>query len=177
VAIQFHCEHCGKLVKAPDNAGGRAGRCPHCSGEVFIPTAQQDDADEIGLAPLDPEEERQRRQAAAEDAAYQRRLLEDKEPPPEEGVKPRKPAAPRPAESAPAKSAKHLNRLVVEYIESMSSSKLDRAAKLASELSKHRASVLSILDAMETEDLGVYGLPPLPRPILQGFLGELRKSL
>jgi len=37
MTIKFHCEHCRRLVQAPDSAGGRRGTCPHCQGSNFIP--------------------------------------------------------------------------------------------------------------------------------------------
>jgi hypothetical protein len=133
------------------------------------------------LAPLDEEDERRRRQAAAEDAAYQRKLLEDRDAPGEKPARRRemssssqrsaeKPAAERP-------SSKQMTRFVVQYLEALSGGQLPRAEELVAEMIKNKSQVLPILDAMETEDLAAYGLPALPRPVLMGFLKQLRMRL
>jgi len=175
VAIEFHCEHCNSLIKAPEESAGRTGRCPHCGAETYIPRPV-DDTDELSLAPLDEEDERRRRQAAAEDAAYQRKLLEDRVLPGEKPVRRRDaPAAPEQAPEKP--SSKQITRQLVQYLEAMSSGQLPRAGELVREMAKNKSQVLPILDAMETEDLTGYGLPALPRPVLMGFLKQLRTQL
>ncbi len=37
MAIEFHCNFCDKLVKAPDDAGGKKGKCPSCQSVLYIP--------------------------------------------------------------------------------------------------------------------------------------------
>ncbi len=37
--IRFPCTRCGKTVTTPASAGGKKGKCPHCSAVVTIPTA------------------------------------------------------------------------------------------------------------------------------------------
>jgi hypothetical protein len=177
VAIEFHCEHCSSLIRASEDSAGRTGKCPHCGSETYIPRPVEE-ADELPLAPLDEEDERRRRQAAAEDAAYQRKLLEDRATPGEKpgGAKRREtPAAPEQKSERP--SSKQLTRYMVQYLEAMSAGQLPRAAELVREMTKYRSQVLSVLEAMETEDLAGYGLPPLPRPVLIGFLKQLRTQL
>ena len=57
MSIQLHCPRCGKLIKAPDNAGGKHGKCPYCKESVYVPMPA-DEVEEIGLAPVDEEAER-----------------------------------------------------------------------------------------------------------------------
>ena len=45
------------------------------------------------------------------------------------------------------------------------------------ELRPHRAAVISLLDDLAGEDLAAYGMPTLPRPVLFGFLKQLRTLL
>ena len=177
MAIDFHCEHCGKLVKAPEAGGGRSGKCPHCQGVNYIPTADAD-AGELPLAPLDTGYERHRRQAAAEDAALQRRLLADRASPRETGGMKgvRRPDL-SPTSSPPTMSRKQLTSSIVSFITAMSKGDLDKADKLVGQMSGNRAQAAGILDAMMTEDLTGYGLLPLPRPVLVGFLKQLRMKL
>jgi hypothetical protein len=180
VAIEFHCEHCNSLIRASEESAGRTGRCPHCKAETYIPRPVDDD-EELPLAPLDEEDERRRRQAAAEDAAYQRKLLEDRvapgEKPPRrrEGPSSAQRSAEKPVPEKP--SSKQMTRCVVQYLEALSAGQLPRAEELVVEMIKNKSQVLLILDAMETEDLAAYGLPALPRPVLVGFLKQLRMRL
>ena len=37
--IEFFCPGCGKLMRTPDDTGGRKGRCPSCQTKVLIPAA------------------------------------------------------------------------------------------------------------------------------------------
>lgn len=36
--IEFHCRHCGKALRAPDEGAGRRCRCPDCSTETTVPS-------------------------------------------------------------------------------------------------------------------------------------------
>lgn len=56
MSIELHCPQCEKLIRAPDEAGGRRGKCPYCKNSVYIPTAS-DESETIGLAPLDTVDE------------------------------------------------------------------------------------------------------------------------
>jgi len=182
VSIEFHCEHCNHVIKAPAEIAGQTGRCPHCKGATYIPRPPDDDENgELTLAPLDEGEERRAQEAAKEAAALQRRLLKEQSTPGE--TKPMRrdadpPAAPKPkSKPQPKSSSKQINGMIVSYIEAMSTSQLDRAEELVQVLVRHAPAVSRLLDAMETDDLSAYGLPPLPRPILSGFIKQLRMRL
>lgn len=187
MAIEFHCEHCEKLVRAPDSEGGQMGKCPFCKGRTYIPAPVPDG--EIPLVPLDDVEEKRRVRAAAEDAAIQRRLLKENARDRDYGAKPgfkRPDGAPTTSSASPpptppsgggGHSRKQLAGLVVSYIEAMSQGNLDKAEKLTAQLAEDRRTSAGIVDDMMTEDLSAYGLPPLPRPVLLGFLRQLRGKL
>jgi len=69
MSIDLHCPQCQKLIRAPDNAGGRRGKCPYCGGSVYIPTPHEE-TEEIGLAPIDDTEEQQARQLRRESTQF-----------------------------------------------------------------------------------------------------------
>lgn len=175
MAIEFHCEHCNHLVRAPDDAGGRTGKCPHCQNATYIPRPAAVDDGELDLAPLDPRDEERNRRAAREAAAIQHRLLHERTAPgePAKGAARGKP----PTAPAPAANPKQLTSFIVNYIESMSSGQLGRAEELVRQLATQKSQVFSILDEMAQEDLSAYGLPSLPKPVLMGFLKQLRTKL
>lgn len=181
--IEFHCEHCNKVIKARDEEGGQQGKCPHCKGVNYIPLAEADSG-EIPLAPLDMDEERRIRRAAAEDFALQRKLREERAAPGEPGRRrPRSidvsptPSAPRPS-NVGSISDKQVNSLVVQYIEAMAGGNLEKAESIASQLQPHKDMVQATLNEITSSgSANAYGLPTLPKPVLLGFVRQLQSRL
>jgi hypothetical protein len=176
--IEFHCEHCAKIVKAPPDAGGRRGKCPHCGGLTYIPLPVEDTG-ELELAPFDEAEEARQKNAIMEAAALQQRLLRERSipgEPPGKGARGQT-SSPSVPSSSSAPSGKALSAMIVSFVESMSTGKLDRAEELVQELSRHREKAKVLLDEMSGEDLAAYGMPALPKPVLLGFLKQLRAKL
>jgi predicted RNA-binding Zn-ribbon protein involved in translation (DUF1610 family) len=50
--ISFQCPHCGKKLKAPDNAVGKTSTCPGCGNKVTCPEPVYD-ADVVEMTPLE----------------------------------------------------------------------------------------------------------------------------
>lgn len=181
MTMEFHCDHCGKAIQAPETAAGQNGKCPHCQAVNYIPLPEAEGG-ELPLVPLDDGDERRRRQASAEDIAIRKRLLADRASAVDAGGRPRfrRPDVGGGASSSSAKaglSQKKLASLVVSFVEAMSGGKLDAANKLAAQMAGYRTEVSRLLDEWMGEDLSGYGMPALPRPVLVGFLKELRGRL
>jgi phage FluMu protein Com len=176
MAIELHCSHCNHLIKAPDEAAGRMGKCPHCAGANYIPKTGDD---ELDLVPLDNEDEKRRSKATMEDAAYQRSLLHEKVMPGEPGAKGavRRPGAPGAAPVPAGSNTKEIVSLIVRYVDAMSAGKLPQADEIAGQLGRNKTATLKTLDEMAREDLSGYGLPALPKPVLNGFLKQLHSKL
>lgn len=182
MSIEFHCEHCSMLIRAANEAGGKTGKCPHCGGKTYVPLPPEE-LDEIPLAPFDAEAEKRRRQAANEDASLQYKLLRERSAPGELGKpgavraqqKPTPSAAPPPQHEEV--SSRKLTSTIVSFVEAMSQGKLDEAEAVAAKLSKYSAQTIQVLDDMMSTDLGAYGFGALPRPVLLGFLKQLRSRL
>ncbi len=176
--IEFRCEHCNKEIRAPENTAGRTGKCPHCKGLNYVPLPE-DEVGELPLAPLDRDEEVRRGRAAAEDMALQWKLLHERSAP--DDPRSRNPArsatASRPASAFAGSSRRSLTAQIVSYVENLSQGKLAEADQLSRELGSHKTEVGKILDEMMSEDLNGYGLPTLPRPVLVGFLKQLRVKI
>lgn len=178
--IEFHCEHCNKVIHASDAEAGQMGKCPFCKGRTYIPRDEGGEG-EIPLAPLDDVEERRRERSAAEDAAIQMKLLRDKARDRDPSGKPAFKRVDVPSSSSSSvtssgsgASRKQITGAIVSYIEAMSTGNLEKAEKLTSQLSEDRRTTAGVIDEMMSEDLSAYGLPALPRPVLVGFLKQLR---
>lgn len=173
--VEFHCEHCGKLIRAPENAGGQTGKCPHCKGMNYIPLPPEE-VGEIPLAPLDEAEERRRRQSAVEDSELMRNVLHERDTPgePTRRRQFRRPDAPAQTPAVAPLSPKQLTSAIVSFIEAMSLGQLEKADEMARRLSGHGQQVNKILDNLQSENMAGYGLPSLPRPVLLGFVKQLR---
>ena len=177
MTIQLHCEHCGKLIQAPESVGGRSGKCPHCQGMNYIPLPAEGESGELPLAPLDEEFESHRRQAAEEDLAVQRRLWNEQDSSRKTDRRNSvRQADPEPA-PPPRHSGKQLTAMVVSFIEAMSKGDLEKAEQLTTQLASQRAEVFQVLDELVSDNLNTYGLPTLPRPVLVGFMKQLRSKL
>ena len=50
MSIELHCPQCQKLIKAPDGAGGKRGKCPFCQAAMYIP----EPSDELDVIPIKP---------------------------------------------------------------------------------------------------------------------------
>ena len=77
MAITFHCEHCGKKIEAPDNAGGKWGKCPACHNKVYVPSS--DAGEELKLAPIDATDLAEQSRLMAETRRIEQEILSEEE--------------------------------------------------------------------------------------------------
>ena len=123
--ITFQCEHCRKQVKAPDGAGGKRGKCPHCGQSNYIPMPAAGD-NGISLAEIDTEEERRRREEEEALLRQERELIAETAPP--QGA---------PLEQREDLTSEDLHHFVVNYCLDIAAGKLDRAETHIEQLMKH----------------------------------------
>jgi len=163
--ITFRCEHCGKEVKAPDGAGGKRGKCPHCGQSNYIP-APVTDEDLIPLAQIDPEEEKRRREQELALLAQERELIAESAPP--QAV---------PLDQREDLTSDDLHHFVVNYCLDMASGKLERAETYVGQLKKHgklgQTAVEDFIEGRASED----ALNDLPKPVLDGYLKQLHEKV
>ncbi len=69
MSIELHCPQCQKLIRAPNEAGGKRGKCPYCKNSLYIPLPA-DEVEEVALAPLDTEDEHEAEQLRRESARF-----------------------------------------------------------------------------------------------------------
>jgi len=171
--IELHCPDCEKLIRAPDNAGGRHGKCPFCQAKVYIPLPPSVE-DEIAIAPLDDsdrEAERLRKEAIRYAASV------DKEADTGDrggDAPPRGGSRPGPA-SAPGEVI-DLGDNVQAFVLAMKASKLDEAEKIAGRLKRAGGRAKDYVEGLILDPTP----PPIegvPRPLVMGFLKALLERL
>lgn len=173
MSIELHCTKCAKLIRAPDNAGGKRGKCPYCKESIYIPLLP-DEAEEIGIAPIDDGDERRAKELRRESIGYVAAVGHVKDAPPEG-------AAARGSRSDAARSATpgevvDLGKEVEAFLSAMRDSKLTEADQAVARLKQAGSRAKdhvegSLLDEMPPS---VRGLPPA---LVKGFLKTLSARL
>lgn len=183
MSIKFHCEHCGREIKAPDNSGGSKGKCPGCRQMIYVPTP---DIDELALAPVDEEEEERMREKIARELAAEHDLLAEKrgdspaadddapmteadlDGPGDGGI-----ALPS-TDPAPSTDPK---TLVIAWLKHMASGDLTKAASVLSAMKADKQHALDAIGLLASDAGSTPELKELPPPVRNGFLKQLTHEL
>ena len=161
--IRLHCDHCGKKIEAPDNAGGKWGKCPACHNKVYVPAPPSDE--ELKLAPIDETGEERRARLRKEAFELTKDILEDS------AVAEETPEPDRPGAEI---SEEELNKHIILYLRQMADGDLDEAQSTADRIVPHRRQVMSILDGMVKSDALDPELEGIPQQVLSGLIRNLR---
>jgi len=164
--IKLHCSACGKKIEAPDNAGGKWGKCPGCHTKIYVPLPPSED-DEIKLAPVDETEEQKRKQLMLETYRLTQDILEEK------GV----PDAPASTGPAPEASDETVTNHLVRYLWQMANGDLDTAQRTADLIVPHRRKAMAILEQFAKTYPPDPELGDVPRQVLSGLIRNLRTRL
>lgn len=181
--IVFHCEHCDKKISAPDEFGGKAGKCPHCQQRVFIPSPP-DQLEEIPLAPEDPNEERHRLQLLRETFKVQQQLNEHKEAPEQPGSQTPAPAGGALpfsdtdddlgfASSTGRASDANITSLVEQYLVLMAKGSLDAATERADQIAAAGPKAKRVVEQMAMQDILEPSLANVPPSVISGYFKKL----
>lgn len=173
MSIELHCPKCAKLIRAPDTAGGRHGKCPYCEAMVYVPTPASD-ADEIPLAPIDEDEDRRAEELRREALRYAATLDKERENPRGSVGAGIRESAPRPQE-VPGEVIE-VPKCVEQFVLAMKDSKLDEADRVVSRLKRAGGKARDYVEGLLTDPTP----PPmgdLPKPLIQGFLKSLLQRL
>lgn len=172
--IEFHCPRCNKLIRAPDDAGGRHGKCPYCKESVYIPTPPEE-IEEIPLAPISREAEEEERRLLEET----RRLtaaLDREEPPKYDTAEPASAAAGS-ALPLPREEEADIPDLVVDYLLAMAGSEIGRADGAVRQLRRHAPQARTHLKRLLAGKLPPPDLGTVPDAVYKGFLRTLLEQL
>jgi hypothetical protein len=172
MAIEFHCEHCGKLIRTSEENAGRRGTCPSCHQSVYIPTPD-DQLEPLPVLPEDEEEERRERELIDEARKLARRLMAERDTPPETPA----PSTPKAAPEGDARLARALmEEQIMEYIRSMARGDLTRAQSLAAEIRQDLKLANEVIARLTADAILPAELGDIPRPVVIGFLKQLREK-
>ncbi|MBN2020969.1 MAG: hypothetical protein JW749_12190 [Sedimentisphaerales bacterium] len=169
MSITFHCEHCGKKIEAPDNAGGKWGKCPGCKNKVYVPSREPHD--ELRLAPLDTEDERKQKELRAETIRLRQDILSETAVP-EEGVQP-KPSTTKPG----ALSEAELITCIIAYIRQMADGELEEAERTVKSIIPEGTRAVKTLERIAISEIPEPELADIPQQVLSGLIKTLRGRL
>jgi DNA-directed RNA polymerase subunit RPC12/RpoP len=185
MTIVFHCEHCEKKISAPDEFGGKAGKCPHCHQRVFIPSPP-DQLEEIPLAPEDPQDEKRRQELLREQIRLQEQLNQHKEAPPEPTGGSTSPLrggvlglsdSDSDSEGTPAAGGRSgkadVSALVGQYLVLMSKGNLDAAEQRADQIAASGPSAKHVVEQMAMQDILEPALANVPPSVISGYFKKL----
>ena len=162
MGIEFHCSQCQELIKAPDSAGGKRGKCPYCGHSAYIPLPP-DELEEIAIVPISAEDERRDQELKAESTAFAATIGHVSGPPPEQV-------------SSADDGSNDLDSEVRSFIVAMHKSRLDDADAVAKRVMSLGKQAKSQLKEMATKDEApsVEGVPP---PLAQAFVKNLLERI
>ncbi len=168
MAIEFHCDHCGHLVRTADENAGKRGKCPRCHQSVYIPTPREQ-IKPLGLAPVDEAVEREQQRLDEESRDVARRLRDEQQAPPEtyqtntgpENV------------GADLSLGGDMETLIVEYALAMAGGQLNEAEEYARTIRANPERAQETIDRISADELPPERLANIPRPVLMGFLKQL----
>jgi phage FluMu protein Com len=174
VSIEFHCNHCDKLVRAPDSAGGKRGKCPYCKQSVYVPMPAEE-VDEIPLAPLDDADDAERQRLDAEADELAEALRREREIPGEPrgtgGLRGSGVARPEP------RMPVDIEPKVVDYVIALKDAQLEEAQALVPEIRRAGDAAKETVQRLMMDEMPPAGLEDVPTPVLRGFFRKLLDQL
>lgn len=167
MSIELHCPQCEKLIRAPDHAGGKQGKCPYCKNKVYIPLPA-DEIEVIPIAPIDAEEERLDQEARRDSIRYATTVAHG-----------RGGGTASETDSSSVRSsnrAVEVSKEVATYVGAMHQSKLDATEAALARLRRVKDDARTHIEAIlagksRSEFAGI------PAPLAQAFLKKLIAEL
>jgi len=172
MAIIFHCEYCGKEIKAADSAGGKWGKCPACHNRLYVPSL--DSGEELKLAPIDETDLEREKRLLAETHKLTQDILQEREAPEgaDETVEPIETAGP-----VFEMSEREMTKYIIMYLRLMADSELYEAHRIAGLIAPHADQALEILDRIALSEILEPELADIPQHVLSGSIRALRDEI
>ncbi len=178
--IEIHCPACSKGIRAPDDAGGKTGKCPYCGAAVYIPMPAAE-LDEIPLAPVDPKLEREREKLRKDSITYAASVDQeqggkyDVTPSAKGGKSSGATGRERPA-SARDEEPIDVHDLVEKFIFAMRDSDLNEADRIATRLKRRKDQTHEYVQGLLLDQMGL-SVKGVPQAVVNGFLKNLLERL
>ena len=166
MAITFHCDHCGKEIKAADSAGGKWGKCPSCHNKLYVPNLNIED--ELTLATLDVSEESEERRLMKETYQLTQDILQERELP--EG-------ATKTSDQAFEMGEKDLTKNIILYLRQMADGFLDEAEATAAAIASNGGQAVAIIDKIALSEMPEPELADVSPQVLAGLIRTLRSKI
>ena len=179
MAIVFRCEHCGKRIEAPDQAGGKRGKCPACRNPVYVPGHVEED-EPLRLAPLDESEEQNRKSLLSETLQITENLLRERNAP--EESKEETSVVPESDDMSfldpvTRMDPAQLKAAIVRYLRLMADGSLEEGDALAEHLTLQGKPAKDILESIALGHLTEPDLANIPPHVLSGLVRHLRGQI
>ena len=172
MAIIFHCEYCGKEIKAADSAGGKWGKCPACHNRLYVPSI--DSGEELKLSPIDVTAEEKEKQLMDETNKLTQVILQEREVP--EGAN-ETIGSIETAGPVFEMSERELKKYTIKYIRLMADGELYQAERVAALIAPHSAQAVVILDKIALSEIPESELADISQLALSGSIRALRDEL
>jgi len=166
MAIRFHCDHCGKEIKAADEAGGKWGKCPSCHNKLYVPNLNI--GEELTLAPVDETEEEKKKRLMAETYRLTQDILQERELP--EG-------ATHISGPISVMDQKELTKNIILFLRQMADGFLDEAEMTAAAIASNSIQAVKIIDKIALSDMPEPELADIAPQVLAGLIRTLRGKL
>ena len=167
MGIKFHCEHCGKGIEAPDNSGGKWGKCPGCHNMVYVP-AITGQSEELKLAPLDESEILKEKELRKEILKLTKEMTADNDMPEEPANR---------QNTTSEINELNLKKTIVDYLRNMVDGELETAEKIETVIARHRAEANKALADIISGKMMVSELADIPQQVLAGLIKNLQKKI
>jgi len=169
MSITFHCEFCGKEIRAADSAGGRWGKCPSCHKKIYVPNLNDEDEGDLKLAPVDENEEKRKKQLLAETFKLEQDILSERE-------------VPRETESSVSPivsefTEKELTKNIILILRQMADGDLDEAERITNSIIPYAREAEKIIDSMAVSEIPEPELSDIPPQVLAGLIRTLRGKI
>lgn len=166
MTITFHCQYCGKKVKAPKSTGGKWGKCPLCHNKVYIPDLTS--GEELKLVPVNKADEKRKKQLMAETYKLEQNILSQRDAPENAGGL---------SISASQISDKQLTKNIILYLRRMGDGKLSEAEKTMSSITVCGRRAVNVLDRIALSEIPEPELADIPQQVLSGLIRTLRAKI
>jgi hypothetical protein len=173
MSIKFHCDHCGKKIEAPDNAGGKWGKCPSCHNKLYVPNLNPGD-EELKLAPIDTSAKEREKQLMAETYRLTQDILQERVVP-EGGADTAE--LDDTAEMVFGMSNTELMKYIILYLRQMADGELAEAQKIEALIEPHKAQAVGILDKITQGEIQEQELADVPQQVISSLVRTLRSEI